>query len=56
MSFGVNNMSHCISPEENGENCAQNEQLRRSGDTGDICTISSQNKQTELPKELLQDW
>jgi DNA polymerase elongation subunit (family B) len=55
MSFGVNNMSHCISPEENGENPAQNEQLRRSGDTGDICTISSQNKQTKLPKEL-QDW
>jgi hypothetical protein len=26
-----------ISPEENAENCAQNEQLRRSGDTGDIC-------------------
>ena len=54
MSFDVNHISPCISPEENGENCAQNEQLRRSGDTGDICTISSQ-KQTELPKQL-QEW
>ena len=26
-----------ISPEENTENRAQNKQLRRSGDTGDIC-------------------
>jgi hypothetical protein len=33
MSFHVNH----ISPEENTENRAQNEQLRRSGDTGDIC-------------------
>jgi hypothetical protein len=27
-----------ISPEENAENSAQNEQFRRSGDTGDICS------------------
>ena len=36
MSFHVNHISPCISPEENTENRAQNEQLRRSGDTGDI--------------------
>jgi hypothetical protein len=30
--------SPCTSPEENAENHAQNEQLRRSGDTGDICS------------------
>lgn len=28
----------CISHEENGENHAQSEQLRRSGDAGDICS------------------
>ena len=33
MSFDINQ----ISPEENSENRAQNEELRRSGDTGDIC-------------------
>ena len=56
MSVEVNHISPCISPEENGENRAQNERLRRSGDTGDICSLSSQNyRQTELPKEL-QDW
>ena len=38
------------------ENRAQNEQLRRSGDSGDICSPSSQNySQTKLPKEL-QNW
>ena len=48
MPFDVNH----ISPEENGENHAQNEQLRRSGDTGDICSLPSQNHQTKLPDNL----
>jgi hypothetical protein len=53
MSFGPNHISPCISPEENAQNRAQNEKLRRSGDTGDICSISSQNyRQTKLPKDL----
>jgi hypothetical protein len=34
----ANNISPCISPEENAENLAQNKQSRRSGDTGDICS------------------
>jgi hypothetical protein len=38
MSFGINHISPCISPEENGKNRAQNKQLRRSGDTGGICS------------------
>ena len=38
ISFDINHVSPCISPEENAENRAQNEQLRRSGDTGDICS------------------
>jgi DNA polymerase elongation subunit (family B) len=54
-SFELNHISPCISPEDNADNRAQNEQLRRSGDTGDICSLSSQNYQTKLPKEL-QDW
>ena len=38
MCFNVNHISSpCISPEQYSENRAQNEQLRRSGDTGDIC-------------------
>ena len=37
-SFDINHISPCISPEENAENRAQNEELRRSGDTGDICS------------------
>jgi hypothetical protein len=37
MSFNVNHIPPCISPEENAEIRAQNEQLRRSVDTGDIC-------------------
>jgi hypothetical protein len=37
MSFDINHISPCISPEENAQNRAQNKQLRRSGDTGDIC-------------------
>jgi hypothetical protein len=28
MSFDINHILHCISPEENSENRAQNEQLR----------------------------
>jgi hypothetical protein len=32
----ANHVSPCISPEENTKNRAQNEQLRRSGDAGDI--------------------
>ena len=35
--FEPNHISPCISPKENAINRAQNEQLRRSGDTGDIC-------------------
>ena len=35
--FELNHISPCISPEGNGENHAQNEHFRRSGDTGDIC-------------------
>jgi hypothetical protein len=54
MSFNVNHISPCISPEKNGENRAQIASDRRSGDTGDICSLSSQ-KQAKLPKEL-QDW
>jgi hypothetical protein len=38
MPSDVNHISPCISPEENAENRAQNEQLRRSDDTGDICS------------------
>jgi hypothetical protein len=38
MPFEPNHISPCISPEENAENRAQNEQLRRSGDSGDICS------------------
>jgi DNA polymerase I len=57
ISFDVNHVSPCISPEENGENRAQNRHIRRSGDSGDICLPSLQNyhHQTKLPKEL-QDW
>ncbi len=55
MHLDINRISPCISPEENGENCAQNEQLRRSGDTGDICSSLFTTIQTKLPKEL-QDW
>jgi hypothetical protein len=36
MSFDINQISPCISPEQNAENHAQYEQLRRSGDTGGI--------------------
>jgi hypothetical protein len=36
MSFDINHVSPCVSPEEDGENLAQNEKLRRSGDSGDI--------------------
>jgi hypothetical protein len=38
ISFEPNHISPCISPEENSENHAQHEKLRRSGDTGDICS------------------
>jgi hypothetical protein len=38
MSFDLNHISPSISPEENAQNRAQNEELRRSGDTGDICS------------------
>jgi hypothetical protein len=38
MYFDEEHVSPCISPEENAENSAQNEQLRRSGDSGDICS------------------
>jgi hypothetical protein len=34
----LNHISPCISPEENAKNRAQNEQLRRSGDIGDVCS------------------
>ena len=37
ISFDINHISPCISPEENAENRAKNKQLRRSGDIGDIC-------------------
>ena len=33
----LNHISTSISPEENAENHVQNEELRRSGDAGDIC-------------------
>lgn len=54
ISFGVNHVSPGVSPEKNDENRVQNTNVRRSGDTGDICSLSSQNyhHQTELPKEL----
>ena len=56
ISVEVNHISPYISPEENAENCAQNEPLRRSGDTGDICLLSSQNySKTKSAKEL-QNW
>jgi hypothetical protein len=37
MSFEPDHIPPCISPEENTKNRAQNEQLRRSDYTGDIC-------------------
>ena len=37
ISLELNHISPCISPEENAKNRAQNRQLRRSGDSGDIC-------------------
>ena len=55
LHLDTNRISPCISPEENSENRAQNGQLRRSGDTGDICSLSLHNYQAKLPKEL-QDW
>jgi DNA polymerase elongation subunit (family B) len=54
MSFDLNHTSPCVSPEENTKCRAQNEKLRRSGDTGDICSLSSY-RQAKLPKEL-PDW
>jgi DNA polymerase I len=41
ISIVSNNVSPCILPEENTQNHAQNEQLRRSGDSGDICSLPS---------------
>ena len=38
ISFEPDHIPPCISPEENAENRAQNEQLRRSGYSGDICS------------------
>ncbi|HEY7079595.1 MAG TPA: DNA polymerase domain-containing protein [Nitrososphaeraceae archaeon] len=54
MFFDINHISSYVSPERDGENLSQNGQLRRSGDTGDICSLSS-HKQAKLPKKL-QDW
>ncbi|MGA7900646.1 MAG: hypothetical protein WCA39_17500, partial [Nitrososphaeraceae archaeon] len=54
LHLDTDRISPCISHEENSENCAQNGQLRRSDDTGDICSLSS-HYQAKLPKEL-QDW
>jgi DNA polymerase elongation subunit (family B) len=58
ISFEPNHISPFISPEQNAKNPAQNEQLRRSGDSGDICSLSSslQIHQTKsLPNELHDD-
>ena len=38
ISHKPDHISPCISPEENAQNHAQNEELRRSGDSGDICS------------------
>ena len=38
VSLGLNHISPYILAEYNAENSAQNERLRRSGDTGDICS------------------
>jgi hypothetical protein len=38
ISIEPNRMSPCIPPEEIAGNRAQNGQLSRSGDTGDICS------------------
>jgi hypothetical protein len=58
MPLDVNHISPCISHEGNGENGAQNKQLRRSGDRGDICSLPSspQNHQTKSTPKELQDW
>ena len=57
MSFELNHISPCISSEENSENHAQNELLRRSGDTGDICSSSSslQTHGTKILSNELHD-
>ncbi|HJT49028.1 MAG TPA: DNA polymerase domain-containing protein [Nitrososphaeraceae archaeon] len=52
ISFELNSISPCISPEQKTENRAQNDCFRRSGDTGDICSLSSSLQIPKVKKVL----
>jgi hypothetical protein len=54
ISFEPNQILPWISSEENAENRAQNKQLRRSGDTGDIC-LQHINCHYPIPYSLAYD-